>query len=97
MNLLTWDNAMPDLCDIETKPRDTVYVRGLALALCFSPEAIRDHFDVDDPDPTANLTYEQLAYVGEAAINDDCLYQAFHAVLCNALRDVAGVDIHPNQ
>jgi hypothetical protein len=62
----------------------------LLLRLSFSPTALREHFEMYDPDPTAGLSDEQLREVGWAALSDDRLYEVFHAVLADALEDVAG-------
>lgn len=56
--------------------------------LTFEPDAIRDHFEADeDDDPTKGLTDEQLDKIGQAALTDDRLYQAFHAALVTAIND----------
>lgn len=55
------------------------------LRLSFTPDAIREHFEGDDPDPTEGLTDEQLADVGRHALTDEGLYDAFHESLTWAL------------
>lgn len=72
---------------IGTTTEEVVTADGLALRLSFEPQAIRDHFDSDDPNPTTNLTDEQLARVGEIALQDDRIYEAFHRALDEALRE----------
>lgn len=59
--------------------------RGYFL-LSFEPDAIRDHFEADDPDPTEDLTDEQLEEIAMKALQDDKLYGVFHELL------QAGVD-----
>lgn len=57
------------------------------LRLSFTPDAIREHFEGDDPDPTEHMTDEELADVGRTALLDDGLYRAFHEALTWALED----------
>lgn len=57
------------------------------LRLSFTPDAIREHFEGDEPDPTEGLTDEQLAEVGRMALTDDGLYRAFHDALTWAIKD----------
>lgn len=57
------------------------------LRLSFTPDAIREHFQDDEPDPTEDMTDEQLAEVGRTALTDDGLYRAFHDALVWALPD----------
>jgi hypothetical protein len=54
------------------------------LRLSFTPSAIREHFEGDEPDPTEGMTDEQLREIGEAALNDDILYREFHRALVAA-------------
>jgi len=58
------------------------------LRLSFSPAAIRDHFEGEDPDPTKGLTDEQLREVGWMALTDDFIYAEFHRSLGAALADL---------
>lgn len=64
---------------------------GLPLRLSFSPDAIREHFD-DDPEGAlvASLDDATLAAIGEAALSDDALYEAFHQSLTAALTEKIG-------
>jgi len=57
----------------------------VSLRLSFAPDAIREHFEADEPDPTAGMTDEQLRAVGEAALTSDLLYREFHDALVWAL------------
>jgi len=56
------------------------------LRLSFTPDAIREHFeDADEDDnPTTGMTDEQLAEIGEAALNDEILWREFHRALVAA-------------
>lgn len=58
------------------------------LRLSFTPDAIREHFDVGDTYATIveGMTDEELAEVGEFALGSPVLYKIFHELL------VAGVD-----
>jgi hypothetical protein len=60
------------------------------LLVSFEPEAIRAHYEGDDPDPTEGLTDENLREVGEYAINSDRLWGLFHDLLEEALFDLHG-------
>lgn len=60
------------------------------LRLSFTPDAIREHFEGDEPDPTEGMTDEQLAEVGRTALTDDMLYDAFHGALVWALDEERG-------
>lgn len=51
------------------------------LALWFTPQAIRDHYEGDSDDPTKSLSDEELVEVGQQALTDDGLYRAFHSAL----------------
>ncbi len=55
--------------------------------LSFEPDAIRDHFEVDEIDPTEGLTTAQLDEIGQGCLQDDRLYRTFHEVLTDALTD----------
>lgn len=55
------------------------------LRLWFTPDAIRDHFEGDEPDPTGGLSDNDLRKVGEAALTNDLLYRAFHDSLVYGL------------
>jgi hypothetical protein len=69
-------------CGAKPDPEDD---RGMAL--WFTPQAIRDHFDACDEDPTEGLTDEQLVEVGLECLTSDILYSAFHEVLMLSLED----------
>lgn len=49
--------------------------------LSFEPDAIREHFEVDEEDPTEGMTDEQLEAVALEALSDDRLYSVFHELL----------------
>lgn len=49
--------------------------------LSFEPDAIREHFEVDEDDPTEDMTDEELLAIGENALQDDELYRVFHELL----------------
>lgn len=54
------------------------------LALYFTPDAIRQHFEDDESavaSAVAHASDEQLAEVGEAALTADTLYREFHRLL----------------
>lgn len=53
--------------------------------LSFEPDAIRDHFEADEDDPTVSMTDEQLLTVGSDALQDDRLYNVFHELLREGL------------
>jgi hypothetical protein len=57
------------------------------LRLSFTPDAIREHFEGDEPDPTEGMTDEELADVGRSALCDDILYREFHQALVAVLVD----------
>lgn len=49
--------------------------------LSFEPDAIRDHFEADEDDPTEGMTDEQLEGIALDALQDDRLYAVFHELL----------------
>lgn len=55
--------------------------------LSFEPGAIRDHFEADEDDPTQGMSDEELLVVAEAALSSDRLYETFHDVLVETLRE----------
>jgi hypothetical protein len=61
----------------------------LSLVVSFEPDAIRAHFEGDDPDPTAGLTDAQLREIGEYAISADTLWGLFHELLVEAIDNYA--------
>lgn len=61
-----------------------------SLALWFTPQAIRDHFDGDEDERSewvANATDEQLAAVGQDALGYDSIYREFHESLAVIVDD----------
>lgn len=74
---------------------DTVEIRSSSepaaipgdLRLSFTPNAIREHFESDEVDPTEGLTDEQLVEVGRLALTDDRVYRAFHEALVWAVEN----------
>lgn len=58
---------------LTTITETTPVLDGLPLRLSFAPDAIREHFDGDDDDPTVGLNDAQLAEIGAAALTDDIL------------------------
>lgn len=57
------------------------------LCVSFEPRAIRDHFEVGDPDPTEGLTDDDLRKIGEYAIQADSLWNLFHELLVEAIEE----------
>lgn len=55
------------------------------LCVSFEPQAFRDHFEGDDPDPTEEFTNEQLHAMGQWAIASDRLWELFHELLVDAI------------
>lgn len=55
------------------------------LAVWFDPQSIRDHWDGCDDDPTAGLCDRMLRKVGEQALYDDRIWNAFHHALTDAV------------
>lgn len=64
-----------------------IEVEQLNTLLCvsFEPDAIRAHFEMDEPDPTKDLTDEQLEKIGEYAISSDSLWSEFHRLLVESI------------
>lgn len=61
------------------------------LALWFTPEAIRSHFEGDDDEVSRAVeaaTDDQLVRVGEACLCADTLYEEFHRLLTAVVEDV---------
>jgi hypothetical protein len=67
-------------------------IKNRDLRLYFTPNAIREHFECDEPDPTAGLTDDQLREVGWLALTDDSLYRTFHECLVWALEESDAVN-----
>ena len=63
-------------------------VVDLNLCVSFEPQAIRDHFEGDDPDPTEGLTDKQLEDIGWYAIQADSLWGLFHELLQEAFEEL---------
>lgn len=59
------------------------------LALWFTPDAIKDHFEGDDDVETflEGLSDIELREVGLDALTNDLLYSAFHDILVTAIND----------
>lgn len=49
--------------------------------LSFEPDAIRDHFEADEDDPSEGMTDDELLDVAATALQDDRLYAVFHELL----------------
>lgn len=65
------------------------------LALWFTPDAIRDHFEADDDERgkwVENATDEQLAAVGQNCLGYDAIYSAFHDALATEVEAAIGGD-----
>lgn len=62
-----------------------LHVADTTLCVSFEPEAIRSHFEADDPDPTAGLDDAALREAGEFAVSSDALWSLFHQLLTDAL------------
>jgi len=59
------------------------------LCVSFEPDAIRSHYEGDEPDPTEGMTDKQLSAIGHYAIASDRLWSLFHELLDEALEDYA--------
>ena len=60
-----------------------------STVLSFEPQAIRDHFDVEESDIAAwvaQASDADLAHIASAALSNDKLYDAFHDVLTSEIR-----------
>lgn len=57
------------------------------LALWFTPEAIREHFETDPTDPLVGLTDSDLVAIGEECLSADMLYELYHNLLVDAVAD----------
>jgi hypothetical protein len=60
------------------------------LCVSFEPQAIRDHFEGNDHDPTEGLGDEHLKQIGEYAVSADPLWELFHELLVEAFEEVSG-------
>lgn len=71
------------------RPEGVDYLGDLPLRLSFGPDAIREHYEdcEEGDDPTVGLTDDDLAQIGEWALNDQCLYEAFHNALESAITE----------
>lgn len=82
-------------CDTPESLEPPTHNDDPALALWFTPAAIRSHFDGDDDETAewvANASDEELREIGEACLSADSLYGLFHMLLINAIdnaREVA--------
>lgn len=59
------------------------------FVLSFEPDAIREHFADDNDDPTVDLTDAQLNSVGQSALGNDRLSDAFHEALQDSIGEFA--------
>lgn len=69
----------------------------MALALWFTPDAIRDHFEGEDGSLAAAIagaSDEQLREIGEGALGGDFLYREFHEGLRMNAEDVLDIPHH---
>lgn len=66
------------------------YENDRSLALWFTPQAIRDHWDGAEDVPTGldKLTDDELAEAGGMALQDDGLYEQFHRTLTWAVEQI---------
>ena len=64
----------------------------IPLRVSFEPQAIREHFEGCDPDPTKEMSDEHLAQIGEYALQADSLWVVFHEVLLEAMAEVPSVE-----
>lgn len=62
------------------------------LALWFTPQCIRDHFDGEID--LSSVSAADLRKVGETALFDDAIYRAFHEALVFALKSELGIEAH---
>lgn len=64
------------------------------LALWFTPQAIKDHFDGDEgiSDFVDSLDDKTLRAIGEDALTQDTLYREFHRLLLDGVLDAANED-----
>lgn len=72
----------------------TIPTAEMNLALWFTPGCINDHYDGDDGEvgeAVRAATDEQLRAIGEAALCDDGLYNAFHNALEWAARETLDI------
>lgn len=68
--------------------------KDTSLALWFTPQAIRDHFDGDEgplADAVRDAPEDKLREVGAMALGGDSLYAEFHRLLKVCAEDVFGV------
>ena len=68
----------------------TMQEMDVTLCVSFEPDAIRAHFEGDDPDPTQGMTDEQLRAIGHYAISADSLWSLFHELLVEGFNDYDG-------
>lgn len=80
---------------VKTAPTPADRENDQRLALWFTPQAIRDHFDGDEGKIGAAVreaTDEQLATIGEWCLQADTLYAEFHRLLAYEARQVLKVE-----
>lgn len=80
------------------RERDALAMADVALALWFTPDAIREHFADDDgeiAEAIAAATDEQLRAIGEDALQADVIYREFHDELMRSAAEVLFGDEQP--
>ena len=62
------------------------------MQISFTPDAVKEHFDYLTPDPLEGLTDEEIAQVGNLALEwfsgDDIMWNLFDEHLSNAVNEV---------
>jgi hypothetical protein len=86
----TSQTPSPDPSWVPVSQDDAPEAIPFDLRLSFTPDAIRDHFEGDEPDPTEGMTDEQLTEVGRTALADHGVYRAFHDALVLRLAATPG-------
>jgi len=79
------------MATITTASEEFPVVFGLPLRLSFTPDALREHFEIDEEmEPLLDrLSEDEIAEAGAIALQDDRLYETFHEVLCDAIQEVS--------
>lgn len=74
----------------------TVPVPDSSLAVWFTPQAIRSHFETPATewhDVVANMSDEELRGIGDSCLSTDYIWEVFHQLLVGCLQDAtAGKD-----
>lgn len=73
------------IADGARRAQDQLYPHVLS----FEPDAIRDHFEADEDDPTEGMSNDELLAVGQESLQSDRLYETFHELLAEALEQNA--------